>query len=111
MDRYAVVSVAGHQYQVSENTVFEAEKLAPPQKASAEAKEVKLDQVLFLCENGKIKVGQPFVSKASVICEVLGEAKLPKVISYKFKRRKNYRRKKGHRQTVVRLRVKTIQVG
>lgn len=106
MSRYAVVLVKGHQYQVEENVVFEAEKLPV-----SESKEVKLDQVLFLNEEGKIKVGQPFINKAFVTCEVLGEAKLPKVISYKFKRRKNSRRKKGHRQTVVRLRVKSIQAG
>ena len=111
MNRYAVVIVGSHQYQVEEDAVFEAEKFDPQKNSLSEAKEVKLEQVLFLSENGKIKVGQPFVPKASVTCEVLGEMKLPKVISYKFKRRKNYRRKKGHRQTVVRLRVKSIQAG
>ena len=112
MGRYAVVLVGTHQYQVEENNVFEVEKLNSPAKADSKAekaKEVKLDQVLLVRENGKVKVGQPFVSKASVTCEILGEVKLPKVISFKFKRRKGYKRKMGHRQAVVRLRVKSIK--
>ena len=105
MGRYAVVSVGTHQYQVQENDVLEVEKL----DLKAEAKELKLDQILLVGDNGKIKVGQPFVSKASVTCEILGEEKLPKVISFKFKRRKGYKKKIGHRQTVLRLRVKSIK--
>ena len=109
MARYAVVLVGSHQYQVQENSILEVEKLASAQRAGSKGKEVKLNQVLLLQENGKAKLGQPFVPKASVTCEVLGDIKLPKVISFKFKRRKGYKRKKGHRQTVVRLRVKSIQ--
>lgn len=111
MARYAVVQVGSHQYQVEENSILEVEKLTPERKGKAEVKEVKLDQVLLIQEDGKAKLGQPFVPKASVTCEVLGDIKLPKVISFKFKRRKGYKRKKGHRQTVVRLRVKSIQTG
>jgi len=109
MVRYAVVQVGSHQYKLEENSVFEVEKFAPSRGADPGAKEVKLDQVLLVQENGKAKLGQPFLPKASVTCEVLGDLKLPKVISFKFKRRKGYKRKKGHRQTVVRLRVKSIQ--
>ena len=109
MSRSAVVQIGAHQYQVEENSILEVEKLTPSRGVDPNAKEVKLGHVLFLQENGKAKLGQPFVPKASVTCEVLGDLKLPKVISFKFKRRKGYKRKKGHRQTVVRLRVKSIQ--
>jgi len=109
MARYAVVQVGSHQYQVQEHSVLEVEKLTPEPKAKSAGREIKLDQVLFLHDNGKAKVGQPFVPKASVTCEVLGETKLPKVVSFKFKKRKGYKRKRGHRQTVVRLRVKSIE--
>lgn len=109
MSRYAIVLVGSHQYQVRENDVFEVEKLASVPETGEKTEEVKLSKVLFFQEDGKVKVGQPLVSKASVTCEVLGEAKLPKVISFKIKRRKGYRRKKGHRQTILRLRVKSIQ--
>lgn len=105
MSRYAVLAIGSHQYQVAENDVVEVQKL----ESSGKTKEVKLDKILVLSEDGKIKVGQPFIPKASVTCEILEEVRLPKVISFKFKRRKGYKRKKGHRQTVVRLRVKSIQ--
>ena len=114
MGRYAVVLAGARQYQVEENNVFEVEKLGPTVKADSktkktkEAKELTLDQVLLVGEKGKVKVGQPYVSKASVTCEILEELRLPKVISFKFKRRKGYKKKIGHRQTVVRLRVKSI---
>ena len=75
MSQYAVVLVGSHQYQVQEKTVFEAERLDAKKKPSSEAKEITLDQVLLLSENGSIKVGKPFVPKASVTCEVLGEEK------------------------------------
>ncbi len=105
MNRYAVLAIGSHQYQVAENDIVEVQRLPD----AVEAKEVTLDKVLILNEDGKIKFGQPYIPKASVTCEVLEEVRLPKVISFKFKRRKGYKRKKGHRQTVVRLRVKSIQ--
>ncbi len=105
MSRYAILTVGSHQYQVQENTIFEVEKLP----LTGDGKEVKLDQVLVLKNDDKVQFGQPFISKASVTCEVLDEVRLPKIISFKFKRRKGYKRKKGHRQTVLRLKVKSIQ--
>ena len=109
MSRYAVLAIGSHQYQVQEDAVFEVQRLSSVYQG--ESKEVKLDQVLVLNDNGKVQFGQPYVPKASVTCEILEELKLPKVISFKFKRRKGYKRKKGYRQTVVRLRVKSIQTG
>lgn len=106
MSRYAVLAIGSHQYQVAENDVVEVEKVA---SSGSEEKEIKLDKVLILNEDGKVKFGQPFIPEASVTCEVLEEVKSPKVISFKFKRRKGYKRKKGHRQTLLRLRVKSIQ--
>lgn len=112
MAKYAVILVGSRQYWVQENDLFEVERFpAGLTTKAAKAKEVAFKDVLLVQENGKSKVGQPFVPKASVTCEVLGEHRLPKVISFKFKRRKGYKRKKGHRQTVVRLRVKKIEVG
>lgn len=105
MSRYAVVEIGTHQYQVQENDILEVEKLNSPDK------EVKLEQVLVFGNDGNVSLGQPYIPNASVTFEVLEEVKLAKVINFKFKRRKGYKRKKGHRQTVVRLRVKSIQVG
>ena len=109
MAQYAVVLVGSHQYRVEKDDIFEIEKMDSIADGDTQGQETKLDQVLLVQQNGKSKLGQPFVPKASVTCEVLGEVRLPKTISFKFKRRKGYKRKKGHRQTVVRLRVKSIQ--
>ena len=68
-----------------------------------------LDKVLMLGKGDSFEVGNPYVKGASVICEYLGELKGPKVITFKFRRRKNYRRKTGHRQIFSKLRVKEIQ--
>ena len=106
MSRYAVLAIGSHQYQVAENDVVEVQRIPASGK---DEKEITLDKVLVLNEDGKVKFGQPFILKASVTCEVLEEIKAPKVISFKFKRRKGYKRKKGHRQTLLRLRVKSIQ--
>lgn len=107
MSRYAVFAVGSHQYRAEENAVLEIQKLP----LSKDNKEIKLDQVMVLNHDGNVTFGTPFIPKASVTCEVLEEVRLPKVISFKFKRRKGYKRKKGHRQTVVRLRVKSIKTG
>lgn len=110
MSQYAIVNVAGHQYCVQENEIFEVESFLN-NTADTQQKEVKLDQVLLVGSNGSTKIGQPYVSGASVVCEVLGDVKQPKVISFKIKRRKGYRRKVGHRQVLTRLQVKSITAG
>lgn len=107
MSRYAILKIGSHQYHVQENDVFDVEW--PIQKPQAEAvKELRFEEVLVVGDNGKTQIGQPFVSGASVVCEVVKEAKQPKVISFKFKRRKGYKRTKGHRQILTQLKVKSI---
>lgn len=108
MGRYAIIANGSHQYWVEENSVIEVER---PTSADATAKELKLDQVLLVQDDGKTTIGKPYVANASVTCEVLGEIKQPKVISFKFRRRQGYRRKVGHRQILTRLKVKAIQAG
>ena len=109
MSKYAVVAIGAHQYRVEEGGIIETELLAQLPASEAKDQSIQFDQVVLVHDQGKAKIGQPFVPKASVTCEVLKTLRLPKVISFKIKRRKNYRRKKGHRQTVVRLQVKSIK--
>ena len=106
MTRYAIVESGGQQFLIEENSIFQVERIS-----SADSKELKLDHVLFLRDNGAVKIGQPYVDGASVLCEILGEVKQPKVISFKFKRRQGYRRRVGHRQILTTLKVKSIQIG
>ena len=70
--------------------------------------EITFDQVLLVGNEGEVKVGKPTVEGASVKAEVIGEHKGKKLVIFRFKRRKNIRRKTGHRQTYTRVRITEI---
>lgn len=102
---YAVIETGGKQYKVSEGMTLKVEKL----DAQAGDKMV-LDRVLLIKdENGGIKVGNPLVPDAQVEIEVLEQSKEKKVLVFKYKKRKNYRKKQGHRQPFSRIRIEKIK--
>ncbi len=101
---FAVVKTGGKQYRVAKGDVIRVEKLD-----AKEGDKVNLDEVLMVGEAGKSKVGTPLVKGASVKAEVVAQARNPKIIIFKKKRRQNYRRKKGHRQDITILRVTDIK--
>lgn len=105
MNPYAIVQAGGKQFRVEPSQVIDLERLSP---TKAE-KEIVLDKVLLVGKGKTVEVGSPFVKGAKVLCEYLGEVRGEKVISFKIRRRKNYRRKIGHRQIFSQLRVKEIQ--
>jgi large subunit ribosomal protein L21 len=72
---------------------------------------VTFDQVLVASTDDGVRVGSPVVDGASVTAEVIGHVKGPKLIVFKWKRRKNYRRKKGHRQKYTEVRISAINAG
>lgn len=102
---YAIVSVGGKQYKVKEGQEIKVERLV------VKGKKITLKEVLLISDNGKIEIGTPFIPKAKIVCEVLGERKAKKVIIFKYRRRKNYRKKLGHRQIYTHLRIKEISLG
>ena len=102
---YAVIQTGGKQYRVAEGDVIEVEKLDV--EAGAEA---KFEQVLLVSNGGSLSIGVPLVAGASVTAEVVEQAKAPKVIAFKYKRRKGYHRTVGHRRQLTRLKIKTISV-
>ncbi len=103
MDAYAVIETGGKQYRVTPGQEIEIERL------SAEAgQDVTLDKVLALSDGTALKVGTPWVEGAAVVLTVVEAFRGPKVINFKKKRRKGYRRKVGHRQELVRVKVKSI---
>lgn len=104
MSKYAIVESGSCQYWVQENDIIEVERLD-----SEKGKEILLDKVLVFRQDDDTKVGNPYVSGMKVRCEVLGEKRAPKVIHYVFRRRKNSRRKHGHRQTYTMLKVNAIE--
>ena len=106
MSKYAIIETGAKQYRVEPETVIEVEKLAVPENET----QIAIDRVLLVCEEEKTWIGSPYVKGAKVVCDYLGDLRGPKVISFKYRRRKASRRKKGHRQSFTRLRVKEIQV-
>ena len=97
---YAVIRTGGKQYKVAKNDVITIEKLAGEKGAT-----VSFDEVLMVGGEGAAKVGAPLVAGAKVTGTVLEQGKGDKVLVFKKRRRKNSRRKNGHRQfeTVVRI--------
>ncbi len=100
---YAVIATGGKQYRVEQGETLRVEKLA------VEAgKKLEFGEVLLVSDGSSVKVGAPHVAGAKVTAEVLGEVKGPKLIIYKFRRRKGYRRKTGHRQPYTQLKITSI---
>ena len=103
---FAVIKTGGKQYKVAKNDVIVVEKLL----GEAGAK-VALDEVLLVGCEGDAKVGAPMVAGASVAAEIIEQTRGDKVIIFKKKRRKNHRRKNGHRQDLTVLRITDINAG
>lgn len=99
----AVVKTGGKQYKVSEGDVIQVEKLD-----GNVGETINLASVLLCGEGDSIKVGSPFIEGCSVACEVTEQLRGKKIIVFKKHRRKNYRRKNGHRQSLTRLKVTGI---
>jgi large subunit ribosomal protein L21 len=100
---FAVVDILGQQFKVSENTKYYVPRL----KQEPES-EVTFDQVLLLSDGKETQVGSPVVKGAKVTAKVLSHLKDDKVIVFKKKRRKGYRKLNGHRQQLTRIEVTQI---
>ena len=100
---YAVIRTGGKQYRVTENDVIQVEKLTA-EKGSA----VELADVMMIGDGGKTTVGAPLVAGAKVIADVVDQVRAAKILVFKKKRRKNYRRLHGHRQDLTVLRITDI---
>ena len=100
---FAVIRTGGKQYRVAPGDVIKVERLAAEPGST-----VALEEVLMVGEGADAKVGQPLVAGASVAAEVVAQDRGPKIIVFKKKRRKNYRRKNGHRQDLTVLRITGI---
>ena len=100
---YAIIETGGKQYKVSAGDVIRVEKLAAEEGAA-----FTFDKVLTVAGEGEATFGVPYVSGATVSAKVLGEGRGKKVVVYKYKAKKNYHRKKGHRQPFTRLKIEAI---
>ena len=100
---FAVLTTGGQQFKVSKGDVIQVDKLELKVGES-----VSLDKVLMIGEGDKCDVGSPYLKGGKVHCEVTEQLKGRKIIVFKKKRRKKYRRKNGHRQLYTRLKVTEI---
>ena len=101
---YAIIAADGKQYKVQEGDEIQVD-LRPDVK---EGDQIKFDQVLLVSDGTSPKVGKPIVGGASVAAEVLGQEQGDKIYIQKMRRRKNYRRRTGHRQMYTRVRIGAI---
>ncbi|GAB4256791.1 MAG: 50S ribosomal protein L21 [Deferrisomatales bacterium] len=102
---YAVVKTGGKQYKVSEGDFFKVEKL--PGEVGGE---VVFDQVLLVSKDGEVQLGRPLVEGARVKGTIVEQGREKKIIVFKMKRRKGYRRKQGHRQYYTGVKVDSIEL-
>ena len=102
---YAIVNINGIQTRVAPDEV-----LSVPRLAGDPGQQLTFDRVILLADGDSITVGQPFVKGASLTAEVVDHVRGPKLKIFKFKRRRAYRRRQGHRDELTRIRVTGIQV-
>ena len=103
---YAVFETGGKQYRASAGDTLTIERLE-----TEAGKPVKFDRVLMVNDAGKVTVGSPVVNQASVAADVVEHKRGPKLIAFKMKRRKGYRRKSGHRQEQTVVKITDISAG
>ena len=102
---YAIIETGGKQYKVSEGDIITVEKLGVEAGS-----EYVFDKVIVLSNDSDITVGAPYVAGATVAASVLGEGKGKKVIVYKYKPKKGFHKKNGHRQPFTKLQINKISL-
>ena len=103
---YAVIETGGKQYRVAPGDVIDVERLT---EAPTGKNKIDFGRVLMVNDDKQVRVGSPLVEGASVKGTLLGEIRAPKILVFKMKRRKGYRRLRGHRQDLHRVRIESIK--
>ena len=101
---YAIIESCGKQYKVAQGDIVFFEKLE-----TEEGKKVTFDKVILVSEEGKVQVGNPYVKGVKVEGKVISHGKAKKIIVFKMKAKKNYRRKQGHRQPYTKVEITAIK--
>ena len=102
---YIILEAGGKQYKLEKNDEFLVNRIA-----GKEASVVKFKHILFAKEKNAYRAGNPYIKDAYATCEILSHPRAKKVVAFKYKRRKGYKRKVGHRQDLTRLKVKEIKI-
>lgn len=100
---YAVIETGGQQFRVQEGDLVKIEKIE-----GGIGEQVELDKVLLIRSDQDVKVGRPYVEGAKVIGEIVDQNRAKKVIIFKYKRRKGYMKKQGHRQLFTAVKIARI---
>ena len=101
---YAVVNTGGKQYKVQKGETLRIEKIP-----GAVGSSVTFDKVLMVADGENIRVGQPVLENVAVQAQIVEQDKAKKILVFKYKRRKRYRRKNGHRQPFTAIRIDGIE--
>jgi large subunit ribosomal protein L21 len=102
---YAVVKTGGKEYRISKGDIIRLEKME-----GKVGDQVTLKDILMVSQEGQAQFGTPYLTNAMITGEIVQEVKGKKVLTYKMKKRKNYRRFRGHRQTYTYLKVNDINL-
>lgn len=102
---YAIFQNGGHQYVAAENEIVRVEKF----EAEPET-EVVFDQVLAVRNGEDFKVGAPYVAGAKITGKVLAQRRAPKIVVFRYRPKKHYKKMQGHRQSYTEVRIKAIEV-
>ncbi|HHW66671.1 MAG: large subunit ribosomal protein [Epulopiscium sp.] len=100
---YAIIETGGKQYRVQEGDVIYVEKLGV-----AAGEKITFDKVLAVSKDDSLSVGTPFVNNVTVTASVVEEGKGKKIIVYKYKPKKGYHKKRGHRQPYTKVKIEAI---
>ena len=100
---YAIIQTGGKQYRIEKGDQIEIERL------ELQSGPIEFKEILMVNDGKTALIGTPHVANCSIKGEVIGEKKGPKVVSFKYKRRKNYRRKVGHRQKYSVVKITEIE--
>ena len=101
---YAVIQTGGKQYTVKPGEELRVEKLD-----GEVGDEVQFDTVMLVSKEGKLTVGKPFLENAKVVAKITKQARGPKIVVFKYKRRKGYRKTQGHRQDFTGVKIIDIK--
>lgn len=101
---YAVIETGGKQYRVQQGDTIFIEKLD-----ANDGDKVSFDKVLLISNEGKVEAGKPYVQNAKVEASVIENGKAKKIIVFKYKAKKNYRKKQGHRQPYTKVKIESIK--
>lgn len=102
---YAIIKTGGKQYRVSEGDVISVEKLN-----FASGEKIVFDEILIVENNGELQIGAPVVTGAKVEGTVVQQGKEKKIIVFKYKPKKDYRKKQGHRQPFTKVKIEKISL-